>query len=124
MHMRHPDFMMASLCEETYGSNTVIKDMVTCPRCLDIMNPKPEEDSPIQIVINLPELPKLTVEQTRKLYNIPEMPKGVWFVYGWDQNAYPVGVFADELEARRSMDTFHQVIFWPFGISFDQLEGR
>ena len=44
---------------------------------------------------------------------------GVWFVYGWDMNAYPLVVFDDEIEARRWKDenapNYGQVKFWRYG---------
>lgn len=53
----------------------------------------------------------------------PEMPEpakdedvpGVWFVYGLDTNAYPIGVHANEIDARREAASYNYVCFWPFG---------
>jgi len=57
----------------------------------------------------------------------PETPKetkplGIWFVYGTDYNAYPVSVFNDELEARRSMESYEQIVFWPFGVKWHDVK--
>lgn len=51
---------------------------------------------------------------------IEQLKKGVWIVYGWDTQVYPVAVFpADqELEARRFNDDqggYNHVKFWEFG---------
>ena len=49
--------------------------------------------------------------------------QGVWFVYGVDWNAYPVGVFATELEARRfAMENYAEVVFWPYGVEWTDLD--
>ena len=48
--------------------------------------------------------------------------QGVWFIYGWDQQAYPVNVFQNELDARRWSDEnapYDKVIFWPYGMKFE-----
>jgi hypothetical protein len=50
-------------------------------------------------------------------------PLGIWFVYGTDYNAYPVSVFNDELEARRSMESYEKVVFWPFGVKWNDITG-
>ena len=50
-----------------------------------------------------------------------EKAEGVWFIYSWDMNAYPIGVFGDELEARRWADDlgYHvSIVFWPFGVEW------
>lgn len=53
-----------------------------------------------------------------------DAPGGVWFVYGWDWNAYPLAVFNDELSARRWADEkgYGEVRFWPFGVEWSDLE--
>lgn len=48
---------------------------------------------------------------------------GVWFVYGYDTQPYPVAVFPEdqELEARRFNDGqggYNHVKFWEFGTSW------
>jgi hypothetical protein len=50
--------------------------------------------------------------------------EGVWFVHGFDWNAYPINVFADELEARRHADElgYGSVVFWPFGVLWDEVD--
>ncbi len=42
---------------------------------------------------------------------------GAWFVYGIDGNAYPVALYATELEACRHVVRcgYGSVVFWPFG---------
>jgi hypothetical protein len=49
---------------------------------------------------------------------------GVWFIYNYDVQAYPIGVHTDELEARRMADNlgYHAlVVFWPFDTLWDDL---
>lgn len=54
-----------------------------------------------------------------------ENKEGVWFIFGWDVQAYPIGIHTDELEARRMADTLGytgaHVIFWPNGVLWDDL---
>lgn len=53
----------------------------------------------------------------------PGPETGAWFVYGRDWNEYPIGLFGDELEARRSVaNTFDHVVFWPFGKAWGDVD--
>ena len=49
---------------------------------------------------------------------------GAWFVYNWDWNAYPIGLFGSELEARRFAAEGYEkrVVFWPFGTEWDAVK--
>ena len=43
---------------------------------------------------------------------------GAWFIFNYDWNAYPIGLFGDELEARRFADGLGyetHVEFWLWG---------
>lgn len=53
-----------------------------------------------------------------------EPTAGVWFVYSWDWNAYPLNVFGDELEARRWADSngYGEVVWWPFGVEWNEVD--
>ena len=55
-----------------------------------------------------------------------DSPGGAWFVYGWDWNAYPIGLHTDELGARRMADEYGdgaKVAFWPDGVLWDDVKG-
>ena len=51
-------------------------------------------------------------------------PEGVWFVHGWDNNAYPVAVFGDTESLAKWLDqngtNGWDVTWWPFGVRFDE----
>lgn len=71
------------------------------------------------------------VDQVEEMFpetkiELPKEVKGVWFIYGYDTQAYPVNVFEDELEARRAMQPWDHITFWEFGKSWEDLieEGR
>ncbi len=51
----------------------------------------------------------------------PTEKKGVWFVFGYDGNPYPVFVSDTELEALRYMAkyNFYHVKFWEFGTEWN-----
>lgn len=60
-----------------------------------------------------------------ELILLPTNPEtsGAWFVFGIDTMAYPVGLYQTELEALRSAEMFHFVVFWEFGKTWDQIKG-
>ncbi len=53
---------------------------------------------------------------------------GVWFVYGVDQNAYPVAVFGEEIHALRYAVNMGydglRVTFWPYEVDWSELMDR
>lgn len=56
-----------------------------------------------------------------------DQPDGAWLVYGLDYgldwNAYPIVLFSDELAARRwADDNYGYVVFWPFGLPWDEVK--
>jgi len=52
-------------------------------------------------------------------------PSGVWFVYGLDTQAYPIGVYDDELEAYKTALANHGfVMFWEFGKIWDEMRSK
>jgi hypothetical protein len=71
----------------------------------------------------------LMLETLGYKYEVIETPtadvEGVWFIYGWDAAAYPIGMHTNELEARRiagDLGYFAEVIFWPNGVLWDDLK--
>lgn len=44
-------------------------------------------------------------------------PKGAWIVYDWDGNAYPLSLYATEIEALRRINSsgYGKVKFWAWG---------
>lgn len=59
------------------------------------------------------------------LHTPPVKTDGVWFIYGWDAQAYPIGMHTDELEARRiagDLGYFAEVVFWPNGVLWEDLK--
>ena len=54
---------------------------------------------------------------------IDAAPGGVWFVYGTDMNAYPIAVFATEVEALRcALTNYAAAVFWPFGVEWREVQ--
>lgn len=56
--------------------------------------------------------------ETRNQQRARENPKeeGAWFVYAYDHTAYPIGLFAEEIDALRLVEQlgYAHAIFWPF----------
>jgi len=51
------------------------------------------------------------------------MAAGVWFVYGFNWHDYPIGVFDNELDARRcAMSEYGSVMFWPYGMEYAEAQ--
>lgn len=50
--------------------------------------------------------------------------QGAWFVYGVDYFAYPIGLYATELEALREVARlgYGSAVFWPFGTPWDEVK--
>ena len=50
-------------------------------------------------------------------------PDGAWFVFGRDMGAYPIGLFATEVEALRyALAHYGEAKFWPYGTAWEDVE--
>lgn len=82
------------------------------------------ETTRLHVRLNAPTTPDTTTTSPDTTHATDDESRpGVWFAYGTDWNAYPIGVFATEVEARRcAMDNYGSVVFWPFGVEWHDVE--
>lgn len=85
----------------------------------------PIKPAPADYVPTVPrELLDETPNQQRERNN--SKPEGAWFVYAYDNAAYPIGLFAEEIDALRVVEHlgYAHAIFWPFGVTWDEIKDK